>query len=141
MNVHVHVIVVQLPSVESPRSDHGGFRYEATGQIYVSSQGLTLASHMKDPLDAIREEEMGEGGDVFYDEDGGQLLMEGEGDGLTGEGERYRGGSQSSITSDEQKQGEQSFLHTCTHMYGTCIHIVNSMLFPVSKQISLTPFH
>lgn len=103
----------QLPSVESPRSEHGGFRYEATGQIYSSSsQGLTLASHMKDSqpnmLDSIAEEGMAVPGDVFCDEESeGLFVEEGEEDMMAvaaGE-EHYRTNSQGSITSDEQKQG------------------------------------
>lgn len=99
--------------MESPRSEHGGFRYEATGQIYSSSsQGLTLASHMKDSqpnlLDSIAEEQMAGPGDIFYDEESeGLLLEEGEEDIMMvgGGEEHYRTSSQGSITSDEQKQG------------------------------------
>ena len=106
-------IIIQLPSVESPRSEHGGFRYEATGQLYSSSsQGLTLASNMKDSqpnmLDSIAEEGIPVQGEVFYDEDSeGLLVEEGEEDMMAvGAGEeRYRTGSQESITSNEQKQG------------------------------------
>ena len=98
--------------MESPRSEHGGFRYEATGQIYSSSQGLTIASHMKDShsnvLDAIVEEGgTGGPGDVFYDEESEGVLVEGEEDMMVvvpGE-EHYRTNSQGSITSDGQKQG------------------------------------
>ena len=111
--IHVHVHM-QLPSVESPRSEHSGFRYEATGQIYRSSssqqQGLTLASHMKDSqpnlLDSIAEEGgMAVQGEVFYDEEGeGVLVEEGEEDMMMPE-EHHRTSSTGSITSDEQKQG------------------------------------
>ena len=105
-------LYTQLPSVETPRSEHGGFRYEATGQIYSSSsQGLILASHMKDSqpnlLDSIAEERMAGPGNVFYDEESeGLLLEEGDEDMMVmGGEERYRTSSQGSITSDEQKQG------------------------------------
>lgn len=96
--------------MESPRSEHFGFRYEATGQIYSSSQGLTLASQMKDSqsnlLDSIAEERMAAPGDVFYDESEG-LFVEGDEEDtivMTGE-EHHRTSSQGSIASDEQKQG------------------------------------
>ena len=124
---------MQLPSVESPRSEHGGFRYEATGQIYSSpSQGLTLASHMKDSqpnlLDSITEEGMAVPGDIFYDEESeGLLVEEGEEDMMAAGEEHCRTSSRGSITSDEQKQGwcmelegvlifevvPTSLLHTC----------------------------
>ena len=80
--------------------------------MYVSSQGLTLASHMKDTdsagaytLDSISEEGVGGYGDVFYDEEAGAMFLEGEGEDTHVE-ERYRSNSQGSIASDEQKQGE-----------------------------------
>ena len=62
---------------------------------------------MKDPdslgsytLDSIAEEGIE---NVFYDEDAEATFLEGEGE-LGGE-ERYRTDSQTSIASDEQKQG------------------------------------
>ena len=110
------VSISQLPSIESPRSEHGGFRYEATGQIY---QGLTIASDMKGPLtggtyplDSIAEEMRGYG-DVFYDEEA-ESPMESEGEGGASGEERQRTDSQGSITSDEQKQGE---LHVYVDVY------------------------
>ena len=78
--------------------------------MYVSSQGLTLASHMKDTdsagaytLDSISEEGIERYGDVFYDEEAGAVLLEGEGMAIE---ERCRSNSQESITSQGQKQGE-----------------------------------
>lgn len=104
---------MQLPSVESPRSEHSGFRYKATGQIYRSSssqqQGLTLASHMKDSqpnlLDSIAEEGMAVQGEVFYDEEGEGVLVEGGEEDMMMPEEHHRTSSTGSITSDEQKQG------------------------------------
>lgn len=105
--------------MDSPRSEHGGFRYEATGQIYLSSQGLTLASHTYDTdatraytLESIAEEGFGGADEIFYDDDGGTVFLEGEEVAMAGE-ERCRLDSQGSITSDEQKQGEPS-LSVCT---------------------------
>ena len=97
--------------MDSPRSEQGGFRYEATGQIYLSSQGLTLASHANDTdptgtytLESIAEEGFGGAEEIFYDEEVGGVFLEGEDDVMVGE-ERCRLDSQGSITSDEQKQG------------------------------------
>ena len=100
--------------MDSPRSEHGGFRYEATGQIYLSSQGLTLASHANDTdttraytLESIAEEGFGGAEEIFYDDEEGTVFLEGEEAAMAGD-DRCRLDSQGSITSDDQKQGEPS---------------------------------
>ena len=79
---------------------------------------MTLASHVNDTdptgaytLESIAEEGFGGAEEVFYDEEAETF---GEGDTMAGE-ERCRLDSQGSITSDEQKKGEQR--HFQIYMY------------------------